>query len=198
MNQDLDELLIRWPVAREFDLPKDSNIIIVGAYKGLTMDLLNVLYHPKYIFGYEPQMWAASDANFRLGFEDNRFVFGYGLGVQNGEFPMGEFFTDACSFVNVGDGSREQGKGRIREVSEAFKELPFEHIDLMVMNIEGYEFQLIPWLIGRDIIKQIDRLSIQFHLGLGNDEDYENIIKKLDKLYTRIGNDLPTWGYWKR
>lgn len=118
---------------------------------------------------------------------------------------MGEFGTDACSFINTGPDSREQGNGLIRDYAIVAEELEIDHIDLMIMNIEGYEFELLPYLMELGLLENIDRLIIQFHLGFGNDSDYPQLLAELSDIYPRsitsaadLMIQLPTWGYWYR
>lgn len=200
MNQECSELLERWPLANNFDLPENSVVLVVGAYKGITMELLDELYHPKLIKGYEPQQWAANQASERFKERTNCYIIENGLWAapeNHYGVPMGEYFTDACSVVNTGEGSREQGTGNFVDANYALTLLRSK-IDLMVMNIEGYEFELIPYLDKNGWFNYIDRLAIQFHLDLGNDQNYNQILDRLGEIYRFEVNELPAWGYWSK
>lgn len=201
MNPELEDLLERWPMGRSFNLPEKSTIIVVGAYKGITMELLDDLYHPARIVGFEPQLWAQTEAVLRLVNRDNCTVLPFGLGDKTTRLPMGEFYTDACSFINVGPGSREQGEGQIAEALDIFNAMNLWVVDLMVMNIEGYEFQLLPYLRKMKILNRINRIAIQWHPGLNDDlPSTDDMNAEIDRLlvqdeYDMILDERPAWTY---
>lgn len=204
MNQDVKELIDRWPLIKEFNLPPESNVVVVGAYKGLAMEALDELYHPAQVIGYEPQIWAANETFARVEGRDNCAIIPFALWAGTppvGKIPMGEWHTDACSFVNVGPGSREQGFGSAIDANLALATLGVDKIDLMVMNIESYEYQLIPYLRSKKWLEKIDRLAVQWHLGLGEDPKTLNDVDKYvfdlydkDHFVTAI-DERPAWTY---
>lgn len=199
MKDELTQLLERWPMGQTFDLPPDSNIVVCGAYKGITMELLATLYKPKAIIGFEPQEWAAEQARMRMLATDYpSMVYGYGLADGSKRMMMGEFGTDACSAINTGINSREEGWCLFEDANKVLTNLGLGKIDLFVMNIEGYEFALLPYLKANGWWRHIDRFVVQFHLGFGNDSNYNELIHELDSEYTFVEGPLPVWGYWKK
>lgn len=201
MNQDVIELIERWHLIKEFKLPEEANVIVVGAYKGLAMEALMELYPNINLAGFEPQPWAYEEAQTRLRDYYKAIVYNIGLGVENALLDMGEWHTDAASFVNTGPGSREQGTGYIGEADNLLKMVGFDHIDLMIMNIEGYEYQLLPYLRKIGWLNRIDRLAVQWHMGLGNDPKFERdidneIFDLYEKdLFTLLIDERPAWSY---
>src|SRR3989304_10112589 len=112
--EDVWQLIKDWPLALQFDLPEDSVVVVAGAYRGLVMELLRHLYPTCKLWGFEPQEWAAHDAAERLRKFDPRVpwsILPYGLGVEDATLQLGEWHTDAASFIHTGPGSREQGSG---------------------------------------------------------------------------------------
>lgn len=69
---------------------------------------------------------------------------------------MSKWETDGCSLV---DGREHQVT--MVEIEKTFKLLKVGNIDLMLMNIEGYEYTLLPHMLERGI--QPKRLMVQFH-----------------------------------
>lgn len=198
MEQDLEDLLERWPLGALFDLPKDSIIVVVGAYKGITMDLLDEIYHPSRIYGFEPQPWAAQEAANRFRERPNCQVYNVALGGEKGLFEMGEWGTDACSLVNTGPTAREHGLGQIEPPETYFKNIP--HCDLMVMNIEGSEFTLLPYMRAQGILKKVERLAVQWHTDLAPGLDATVMARAIDELYVLDDfflrhDDRPNWTY---
>lgn len=203
MNQDVEELIVRWSLIKEFKLPPDSNVIVIGAYCGLAMAALDELYHPAQVIGYEPQLWAANQAINRLIDRSNCAVMPFGLWAGNytGLKPMGEWHTDGCSFVNTGPGSREQGTGPVMDADVALSVLDFSNkIDLVVMNIESYEYFLLPYLQEKGWFKKIDRLAVQWHYGLGVDpKDDSDVLEEMEKLkkdFKLVIDERPAWTYF--
>lgn len=206
MNSDIRELIERWPLVKEFNLPEHSNVIVVGAYKGLAMAAIDELYQPDQVIGYDPQIWAANESLETLDHRGNCVVIPFALWAgpaPTGRIPMGEWHTDACSFVNVGPGSREQGFGSAMDANLALDILDFKNkIDLMVMNIESYEYHLIPYLREKGWLKKIDRLAVQWHLNFGGFTE-DNMNSEIDKLvsedlYNLEIDERPAWAYFRR
>lgn len=198
MHQELEELIERWPLGALFDLPANSIVAVVGAYKGVTMELIEELYHPKWIYGFEPQDWAAQIASDRLRDRLNCQVYNCALGTNEGIVNMGEFHTDAASLINVGDTAREHAHVQMYPAELYFDNIP--HVDLMVMNIEGSEYTLLPHMRNKEILKKVDRLAVQWHLDIGpgtSEQDMDLGIQNLiilDELFLRH-DDRPAWSY---
>lgn len=144
-----DERALDWP------LNKESVVIDVGGYKGRWALQIMERYHPR-LYVFEPQTWAADVCREVLG--GVATVEPYGLGVEDGYLPLGQHETDGCSFLKE-DGN--QSIGQIKDIGVAFQDLGIAHIDLMMMNIEGYEYTLIPHMLDRRIFPR--RLMVQFH-----------------------------------
>lgn len=147
IEHEWDERAIDWPLDRK------STVIEIGAYKGRWALQIVERYRPR-LFVFEPQHWAALVCAEILGKYTTTLA--YGLGVRNEQLPMGAWGTDGCSVLKPGD-----GWGELREIGQAFKELKIDQIDLMLMNIEGYEYTLLPHMLGQGIYP--DRLMVQFH-----------------------------------
>lgn len=187
-----------WPLAFEFDLLPEAKVVIAGAYKGLAMELIRRLYRTSSLYGFEPQSWAAQEAASRMrAIGPGRAwwqVEPFGLGVESIELPMGEWHTDAASFIHTGEGSREQGSGHLKEFDKAMKAVGLESIDLFVLNTEGYEWVLLPYLSEIGWLEKIDRLAVQFHLGMGNEDN--NVLALVDSTHERRTDNFPSWVYW--
>lgn len=208
VDGDVAALIADWPLCQLFRLQPSDHAVVVGAYEGKLMQALLELYPGIQITGFEPQPWAFNKAWRRLletyGGENGWRLEPYGLGTESRDgVPMGEFETDAASFVNVGPGSRQQGAGDLLEATKALSQS--WPIDLMVMNIEGYEFQLIEYLAQQDLLKHIKRLAVQWHLGLagaGVDADRGRMDDLIALLHFHghrlVYDERPSWTYTER
>jgi FkbM family methyltransferase len=148
-----DERAIDWPLERH------SVVVEVGGYTGRWALQIAEKYHPR-LFVFEPQPWAAAVARAVLG--DMAHVYNVALGDQDTTLPMGRWETDGCSLVNV-TGSQEVGQ--MREIGGMLGPTQCQisnHIDLMLMNIEGYEYTLLPHMLDVGILPK--RLMMQWHL----------------------------------
>jgi len=74
---------------------------------------------------------------------------------------MGEFETDGASFLPR---PRNQGVGEMVRIDTFLAVSSIESIDLMLINIEGYEYDLLPFMIKKGIMPRIRNLMVQFHL----------------------------------
>ena len=148
IEHEWDARAIDWP------LTMSSVVVEVGGYTGRWALQIAERYHPR-LFVFEPQPWACNVCQTALG--DMAMVLNYGLGAESGMLAMGDWETDGASFVKMAG----QGSGMLREIGAAFRELKITKVDLMLMNIEGYEFVLLPHMLDKGILPK--RLMVQFH-----------------------------------
>jgi FkbM family methyltransferase len=145
-----DQRSLDWP------LTKDSTVVEVGGYTGRWALAIALRYEPR-LFVFEPQQWAWNVCATVLA--DSATVLNYGLGDRDVILPMGNWETDGCSLVNV---VGTQSYGQVRETKQAFAQLEIADIDLLMMNIEGYEYTLLPYMLDCGILPK--RLMVQYHL----------------------------------
>lgn len=149
INYEWDYKNLEWPI--------DENSIVweVGSYRGRWALQVCRKYNPC-MFCFEPQAWAW-DVTRNVLEDFKATCLNYALGIESGIFPMSHHETDACSFVYGVEGAT----ANMREISEVKSELGCDIIDLMLLNIEGYEYKLIPHMFGCGIYPRY--LSVQFH-----------------------------------
>lgn len=190
-----------WPLCFHFKLDPGAQILVAGAYKGRVIQLLADMYpHYGVIYGLDPQEWAIDQAQMRLsGYRDIK-LFQFGIGAKHGRFPMGEWETDACSFVNIGENARIPGEGDLVLAEAIFEKFGFiDHgLDLAVFNMEGYEFELLPYLVEKDLMRHVEHLAVQFHPQFVPDGDISGISDMISKTHRFVINNIPQWGYWVR
>lgn len=169
---------IDWP------LTPHSTVIEVGGYKGRWAFQIATRYNPR-LFVFEPQPWAASCCAHLMPYQAT--VETYALGDRDGTVAMSKWGTDGCAIEGGGD-----EWAPMREMSAAFDRLGITTIDLMLINIEGYEFTLIPHMIERGMLPT--RLMVQFH-----DADREpNIWSLLSGAGYRVLWTYPALTAWER
>lgn len=194
VDPDIKELLGVWPMGWTFGLREHSVCVVAGAYKGRVIDLLYQVYRPRRILGFDPQQWAIKTATERVGHLPEVELYPFAIGLTNGVFPMGETETDGCSFVNAGEGVRQPGFGEMQDIRN-FDFGP--RVDLAVFNMEGYEFDLLPYMISLGMMKTWDRFAVQFHHGFGNDGNYQSLLKDMARTHEVVIDNAPQWVYWR-
>ena len=194
VSDDIKELLDIWPMGWNFDLPENSVVVVAGSYKGRVLDLVDQVYSPLVIYGFEPQGWAFDIANDRMAFNENVVNSNFAIGIERTTKKMGEWGTDACSFVNTE--KRESGMGKMNDINVVFENVP--KIDLAIFNMEGYEYDLLPYMIETGSISKWIRLAVQFHNGFGNDHVRDKLFEGLEKTHEIVTNNYPQWVYWRK
>lgn len=193
VDNELELLCDRWPLARQIELPLGGTVVVAGSYKGIVCELAVELWHAGRVVGFEPQLWAYEHAVGRLRRYPQIELHNFGIGDTCGVFQMGEWFTDACSFVNTE--SREKDMGVMLDVRNVIPELTGD-IDLFVMNMEGYEFTLLPVMLEENLLPR--RLAIQWHFGIGGeDHRFGDIYECLKSRYRLVYDNHPVWDYWE-
>ncbi len=182
-----DEASFNWP------LTSASKVVEVGAYKGRWSTQIVDKYHCK-VYAYEPQPWAFDELVFEAQERPSLIPFNYAIGTKDGTFPMSEWETDACSFMYTD--RRLKGEGRMRDAVQVFAELG--HIDLVLMNIEGMEYVLIPYMLATGITEVVDRICVQWHTFMDEDgSKYKKICGDLREAgYELLWDYFPTLNAW--
>jgi FkbM family methyltransferase len=158
---------IDWP------LDRSSVVFEVGAFKGRWAKQIIDKYGCE-VHCFEPQDWAYNELlDLHNGNYPNLIPHHFALGIEDKQdVPMGEYETDACSFLHVGE--RVQGTGVMVDASKILT----YHVDLMMINIEGYEYELLRHLINTHAITKIQRLCVQYHTFADPDERLHKILVK--------------------
>lgn len=177
-----DKLAVNWPI-----LDENSTVFEVGSYKGRWAYQIAKRYNPR-LYCFEPQGWAYETTR-KLLKDSNAQVFNYGLGTLDGRYPMTKYGTDGCSFTRESFKTEFNGDGEIKEIAAAIENLHITSIDLMLINIEGYEHILIPYMLDNGIVPNI--LMVQMH---GNDK---KTVEKVNSIYNNLlfdyGGTLRAW-----
>lgn len=174
-----DRRAIDWP------LTSQSTVVEAGGYCGRWALQIAERYHPR-LFVFEPQPWAFNVCQTALG--DAGHVLNYGLGDMSGMLAMRRWETDGASFVRP----EGQGSGMLREIGGAFKDLGIAHVDLMLMNIESYEYILLPHMLDLGILP--DRLLVQFHPWNDAFDEYGMALARIHERLEALGYRI-VWTY---
>lgn len=167
-----DRRSFAWPIGL------DGNVIVeVGGFEGRWVAEMAARYSGRFHV-FEPSPWclpriqSAFEAKHRA--ESMLVIHPYALGERDGSFEMRGFETDANSFLmddayferHPEEGRRARSMADMQDAETALVGVGREdthRIDVMMMNIEGYEFRLIPRLVETGHIERIDFLGVQWH-----------------------------------
>jgi FkbM family methyltransferase len=183
-------------VLASFNFCTEDVAIVAGAYKGDTIAFLRGLYNMK-VVGFEPQTWAFDYADDQFAQDHAVRVYPYGIGTKNGRVRMGEWGTDACSFV-PDPAARTHGEGEMCDFAEVVGAIAWlrDGCDLAVFNMEGYEYELLPYMASFGYLAKVNHLVIQFHdMDLQEGRIYSDTQRLLERTHVRKWEHA-NWAHW--
>lgn len=165
-----DERSFDWPVYGE------ARVMEVGGFEGRWVSEMGRRYSGDFHV-FEPQLWA--HPRLRAEWRSKALPFNrlhlhpFGLGVRAERLPMRGWGTDANSFLKTdafyqrhpGEGRRDEGEGELLPVGKVLDSLQLDEIDVTCMNIEGYEFVLLPEMYRLGLLSRLRFVAVQFHDG---------------------------------
>jgi FkbM family methyltransferase len=200
MSEWITPLMEEWFVARDgyqlrtnYDLSPESIVVDVGAYFGKWSAEMNELYGCRpYVF--EPAEMCHETLREMEGAEQIHF-FQVGLGGSNRSSIL-YINKDSSSAVIV---SPQELEIKIRRVSEMFRELGLDQIDLITINIEGMEYELLEDLLDSGTVPDIRFIQIQFHDCVPGDiQRREHIRNELKRTHNEQYCYDFIWESWER
>lgn len=177
VEHEWDQKNIDWP-----GITADSVVFEIGSYKGRWALQMCERYAPN-IYCFEPQVWACVTTRAVLKDYPKAQVFNYALGIAGGTRAMIEYGTDGAKLVPYRTAINE-AVVEIRDIAQVVAALEVPQIDLMLVNIEGYEYTLIPYMFESGIFPRF--MSVQFHTG-----DYIKLRQQIEEKYSVL------WDYGK-
>lgn len=186
---------IEAPIIRNLKIPDYATIVVVGAYKGATVRFIKYCFPTASIYAYEPQKFAYDE----LIKSQRRGVRSYNLALGTNTLASASLYesgTDAASLLPLPE-YRTRETVSVVDARTVFMGLGIIHVDFMLMNIEGYEYYLLPYLLSTTKgIPVIKTFLVQFHFK----ERYDKLWKAcrellIDKGYTDlfIGHGWELW-----
>lgn len=199
---------------RSFDWPgmvgRRPLVVEVGGFEGRWVLEMAQRYPGEYHI-FEPQDWANGRIERRMGAAlrsgSDMHIHPYALGVAHGQFQMAGWGTDANSFLkNEAFFERwpeEQRNARhmamMRRVEDDWPQVFGDRqVDVLCMNIEGYEFVLLPEMARCGILPRIDHLMVQFHDGYDVPIDEAGVRAILAETHDILWDYGSTLACWER
>lgn len=187
-------------LALDWGLNENSLVWEIGGFEGRWAQQIWDKFHC-HIDVFEPQYWAVEKLKKRFDGIEKITIHPYGLMVPPREYEwetmsIGGYETDGAGLYS----------DKYPILAVPFRDINYElselskKVDLALMNIEGYEFELIPHLIETGKMKKFKHFWCQFHMGLGitdvnTRKDW--IFSALSKTHDMIWNCFPTAVAWR-
>lgn len=184
-------------LALDWDLTENSHVWEIGGYVGRWAQQIWDKFHC-HIDIFEPQLWAVETLNQKFLGIDKIRIHPYGLLPEDGRHYLHNFYNDGASLYDAGHGTKYTVEFRaIHKVFDRFG----SDIDLALMNIEGAEFELLPFLIANKHMTKFRQFWCQFHMGLSGIPDVNDrkdwIFDEMEKTHEMMWNCFPTAVAWR-
>lgn len=178
--------------ALDWDIDESARVWEIGGFEGRWASQIVAKFDP-FLSIFEPQPWAFQKLQDRFRDFEKVDIYPYGLWVADCALPLYYVGTDGASLVHPGAHSE------VCEFRDIYTQVPAE-IDLCLMNVEGAEYALLPYLIGNDLMKHFRLFWCQFHHGLVREGQarYECLARGLKRTHRKIWDFYPTAVAWER
>lgn len=178
-------------VALDWDIGPDSNVWEIGGFEGRWVAQMAEKYDP-YIDVFEPQPWLHVRLMHRFKKNNKVVIHPYGLWVMDAELPLHNMETDGATLL--GNDARAQ-VCQFRDIS-----LEVRHdVDVCLMNIEGSEYVLIPFLLGMEMMSRFRYFWCQFHTFVPDSAARSMLIYSgMARTHTVKWDYFPTAVCWER
>ena len=186
-----ETLALDWPGVDE-----DSVVWEIGGYEGRWALQMAEKYNPN-LFVFEPQKWACDKIMNKLnGYKAT--VKQVALWTHRTVALIGDFERDGASLL------KEEHKDRTEVLCIDAYQFFYRHkqgkdieVDVCLMNIEGGEFVLLPYMIGMGIMQHIKYFWCQWHLfvprGYERWEQLEKMLLQTHEPYWDCGAVAQAW-----
>lgn len=179
-------------LALDWKIDSSSLVWEIGGFVGRWAGQIERKFNPT-IHIFEPQIWAVN--TMKTYFEDNPkiIIHPYGLWTHYTNLTIWEHDTDGASVVR--NEGRTSGVGEFRDI---YYEMP-PFIDLCLMNIEGAEYVLLPYLIGLGRMTRFRYFWCQFHprAHAFDEEKTAHIYDGMSKTHHILWDYFPTAVAWE-
>lgn len=190
---------IEAPVLAGLRLGVYPSVVVAGAYKGDTVAFIREHHEDARILAAEPQYWAFMYLVERFSRCKDIILLPEALGAVN-EVTNGflyKFNTDACSLLPYNDDDTPPDGCIVTPVIARLREHGFGYVDLFHMNMEGYEYTLLPWMLRSENI-YIRRYMIQFHHTQTMELNYKECVALLYNRGYRLTPIGKGWELWQK
>lgn len=179
------------------DWPIDEHALVweVGGFTGRWAGQMVEKFHPiMHIF--EPQIWLVERLVERFYAVPGVSIQPIGLWTHHAYLSLQEHDTDGASVVRT-----EGRKSEVCRFEDIYSFLRISApVDVCLMNIEGSEFVLLPYLLGLGMMESFRFFWCQFHPGIVQfgEEKYARICEGMSRTHRVRWDYYPTAVAWER
>jgi hypothetical protein len=183
-----------WPLGQRLDVSDGGTIVVAGAYEGRYIHYLNEMFPAAHIVGYEPQYDPFIKSCERFNSNKQVEIRNYGLTTCERDTELGLAGTDGASAVCF------RGQNEMVHMANIVEELQIQahEIDLFVINMEGSEWAVVPYVLDEMMHHRIKSMAVQFHhdyVSVGRAARVKNYLREY---YDLDYEDTNNWTLWKR
>ncbi len=176
-----------------YDLNESSIVFDLGGYKGEWAENIFQKYKSK-IYVFEPVFEFYKGIKDKFNSNSNIFSFCYGLGPRDESVDI-SLTSDSSSVFNT-EGKKETIQ--FKEFAKFIDEHNINNIDLMKVNIEGGEYELLEYLMHKDLFFIFKNIQVQFHRFIPECAERRNKIREcLSKTHELTYDYEFIWENWK-
>lgn len=182
-------------LVRSLPLTADSLAWVAGAHEGEQVRMLLDTYGCN-VWAFEPQVNPYAQMVKEIQ-SDKLRAYNFGLGDITESRPMSGRGMGATYLLNSGITQITQVVDIVSFMNK--RDIPVWRVDLFLMNVEGYEYVLLPYMIRTGLIKRFDRLLVQFHPVYRYDTTMEYIFEHMKSTHNLVWVYRDTlWVLWER
>lgn len=166
--------------------PFKKPVLVAGAYKGDTIHTLQLMDPYVDIHAFEPQSYCQpflKDLQIHLH--------SVALGNMNTNLLLHGKGTDFASLVDKR--SLDVEMVQMVEAKEYLKKLNVTSWSLLLFNMEGYEYTLIPYLDQAGVLDSVDNLLVQYHPKVVTNREVYH-----PEGFNRVWDRFPAWIWWSK
>jgi FkbM family methyltransferase len=162
---------------RDFNLNENSIVVDVGCFTGVWLKDMFCKYNCNCI-GFEPLTKYFLKAQ-RILQNPKVKLDNFGLTVDQTNYESMSDSGDASSLFHQTGNNTQVLLKNIMQVSSVFDQF----IDVLQVNIEGYEYKLLPFMIQNNLLSKVKNIQIQFHNNIdGAETQMLDIINNLEQI----------------
>ena len=156
-----------------YDLNENSKVIDLGGYTGVWANQILEKYNPQ-MYILEPIKQFHDGMVERFKDKPNVHLLNFGAGSEDKDAKI--YLSGDGTSSNIGIGDSVDVK--FNSIQTILSKWDIDKVDLIQINIEGDEYPLLEYMIKDDLLKHFKNIQVQFHLGIENDKNRRQVIRK--------------------
>jgi len=184
-----ETLALDWPGVDE-----NSVVWEIGGYKGRWANQMAMKYNPT-VYVFEPQDWAFDEIKVQMGHNAKAHLYQFGLWTHAAKMTLNEYGRDGGTLMQPE--AKDPHPVMVTDVYSFFIHEHLENIDVCLMNIEGGEFVLLPYMIGMGMMPHIKYFWCQWHLFVQSSAEkmirLHKMLAQTHDMYWDCGSTAQAW-----